>query len=83
MQNPLFLDGGQIGSEPGVTHTSIGCITAAPHLCRLSVFPPHRPPPSPQDPVQLLQAHPDILANSGSEAAVELTADYGELSTKD
>ncbi|KAG2437656.1 hypothetical protein HYH02_011037 [Chlamydomonas schloesseri] len=36
-----------------------------------------------QDPVALLQAHPDILANSGSEAAVELTADYGELSTKD
>ncbi|KXZ42528.1 hypothetical protein GPECTOR_138g659 [Gonium pectorale] len=36
-----------------------------------------------QDPVALLQAHPDILANSGSEAAVELTAEYGELSTKD
>ncbi|KAG2485520.1 hypothetical protein HYH03_015792 [Edaphochlamys debaryana] len=35
------------------------------------------------DPVALLQRHPDILSNLGSEAAVELTADYGELSTKD
>jgi hypothetical protein len=40
-------------------------------------------PPPPQDPVALLQAHPDFLANSGAEAALELTADYGELSTKD
>ncbi|GLI69400.1 hypothetical protein VaNZ11_014004 [Volvox africanus] len=36
-----------------------------------------------QDPVMLLQQHPDILANLGAEAAVELTAEYGELSTKD
>ncbi|GLC46404.1 hypothetical protein PLESTF_001539100 [Pleodorina starrii] len=36
-----------------------------------------------QNPVLLLQQHPDILANLGSEAAVELTAEYGELSTKD
>ncbi|EFJ46700.1 hypothetical protein VOLCADRAFT_105440 [Volvox carteri f. nagariensis] len=36
-----------------------------------------------QDPVGLLQRHPDILTNLGSEAAVELTAEYGELSTKD
>ncbi|GIL48357.1 hypothetical protein Vafri_4627 [Volvox africanus] len=36
-----------------------------------------------QDPVMMLQQHPDILANLGAEAAVELTAEYGELSTKD
>lgn len=35
-----------------------------------------------QDPVMLLQTRPDVMTNMG-EATVELTADYGELSTKD
>ncbi len=30
----------------------------------------------------LLQTNPDVVTNLG-EATVELTADYGELSTKD
>lgn len=35
-----------------------------------------------QDPALLLQRNPDVVNNMG-EATVELTADYGELSTKD
>lgn len=34
-------------------------------------------------PVDLLQRQPNLLSEMGSEAMVELTADYGELSTKD
>ncbi|GFR46248.1 hypothetical protein Agub_g7796, partial [Astrephomene gubernaculifera] len=37
----------------------------------------------PPNPLQLLAAHPELLAGLGSETLMELTAEYGELSTKD